>query len=168
MNESYFKLTDRTCDALVLAYLPDQFLGGDFYIPSHHHIKSALGSSLRKIFGQRRGIDIMENDVVDLAGVLNLEKLEPRILDGFEKTVKWPSAILENYLSLFTGIDFETTFISYKGDLYKFREGRREEALQKFNNYWNEQEKMQWEQIHNFMREFTQKKFEEKNKLIQG
>ena len=160
MNKSYFELTDRTCDALVLAYLPDQFLGRDFYIPSHRHIKAALGSSLRKIFGQRRGIDLLEKDVIDFAGILDLEKLEPMILDGMEKTVKWPNTILEDHLSLFTGMYFETTFISYKGDLYKFREGQREKALQKFNDYWNEPEKGKWEQIYNFMREFTKKEFE--------
>ena len=165
-----YELIERSCDSLVLAYSPDHVLGSNyrsyFYIPSSENIQRAVGYSLRKILGGREAGGGWR-DLVEWLTIANLEKLEPRILKGMKGAIdRYPDCKppFEEYLS---SLNFENHWVYLKGDMYKFKDGKREEALQKFNDYWNEKEKSRWEQIHNFMREYTQKKFEEKIRLIQ-
>ena len=166
-----YKLIDRSCDSLVLAYSPDQVLGHNyrddfFYIPSSSSIERAVGYSLRKIFGGREAGGGWR-DLVEWLTIANLERLEHRILEGMKKAIeRYPDCKppLEEYLS---SLNFEDHWIYIKGNMYRFKDGKREEALQKFNDYWNEQERLRWEQIHNFMRECTQRDFKRKNSLIQ-
>ena len=72
--------------------------------------------------------------------------------------------LFEGYFSGFASSNFESTWIFLKGDLYRFREGRREQAIEKFETFWTTREKSRWSEIHNFMREYTAKSYREKEK----
>jgi hypothetical protein len=166
--EKHCELVDRSCDALVLAYSPNQILGRDFgknfYIPSCHNVEEAFGYSLRKTFG-RKEAECHWADAVKLSMVANLDKLEKRILNGVKEVFSGHPEE-QNYFGMyFSGLSgrFEQTWIFLKGDLYKFREGKREEAIQKFQMFWNEEERNRWKQLHEFMRKYTLKEFKKKS-----
>lgn len=169
--EEHCEFMDRSCDALVLAYSPNHALGHDFekgfYIPYSYDVKEAFGYSLRKIFGQKVGACHWA-DAVKWPTIANLERLEKRVLDGAKEVICGSPGSLTTfdlYLSHLAG-RFEHIWIYRKGNLHRFREGRRKEAIQKFRDYWNEQETARWGEIHKLMREHTKKDFEGKSGCI--
>lgn len=166
--EKSFESSQRSCDALVLAYFPGNVLGrnseNSFYIPSSHRVEEAFGYSLRKIFGEKEE-SVHWADAVKWGTIKDLKKLEPRILEGTREIVMGDrdyQTTFESYLSGVSG-KFGDLWICGKGSLYRFIKGGRKEALQKFNDYWNEQEKKRWREIHKFMRKCTKKEFEGKS-----
>lgn len=167
-RKRYGEFLDRACDALVLGYSPSNVLESDvsrggFYIPSSCDVEEALGYSLRKIFGQKEG-GCHWADSVKWGTIANLGRLEKRILKG-TRDVIWggdQQTRFEIYLSAFSEI-FDHIWIFRKGDLYKFYNGKKEEAIQKFKDYWDKQERSRWKEIHKFMREYTKKDFERKS-----
>lgn len=167
--KSYYELCNRSCDALVLAYSPTEVLAKDcernFYIPSQNDVEEAFGFSLRKIFGEINGTNHWA-DSVKWGSVANLNKLEKRIKQGVGEIIcgdKDYQTTFEGYLSSMWG-NFNSTWVYLKGSLYGFREGKREIALEKFDKYWNKKEKSRWNEIHNFMREYTAEEFRKKNR----
>lgn len=170
MNKQYSKyveLTSRSCDALVLAYSPKEVLakncGRNFYIPSHENVEEAFGFSLRKILGEKDGINHWA-DSAKWGSVANLNRLEKRIKSGVGEVICGDSeyqTIFEGYLSSSCG-NFESTWIYLKGSLYGFAEEKREIAENKFEEYWNLKEKEKWGEIHKIMREYTKQSFERK------
>jgi len=168
-KDKTLELYDRSCDALVLAYSPQIVLGRDkentFYIPSSKEVGRAFGYSLRKILGKKEGGSHW-TDSVYWGAIANLDKLEPRILEGTEKVLrgsKNTNSYFEGYYSSGILRNFGNLFIFGKGDLYRFLHGKRKPTLENFRAYWNEKEKGRWKDIHKFMREFTKKEFERKN-----
>jgi hypothetical protein len=166
--DKYFELNDRSCDALVLGYSPYNILGKDFgnnfYIPSCSDVEEAFGYSLRQILGKKSGACHWA-DSAKWGTIANLDKLEDRIHGGVFEVVSGDSdyqTIFEDYLSSTWG-KFDSTWIYGKGSLYRFREGKREVALKKFEDYWNEKEKSRWKQIYEFMKKYTHSQFEEKS-----
>lgn len=166
--EKHSELLDRTCEALVLAYQPNQVLARDydrkFYIPSHASIEEAFGYSLRSVFGTKEGgshwADGVRWNTID-----NLDDLEERIKTGSMNVLGGhpdEQTRFESYLSGYSPY-FEHEWIYLKGDFYRFRQGKRKEALQNFSEYWSEEEGKRWKQLHKFMREYTQKEFEKKD-----
>ncbi len=160
--QRYQELNDRSCDALVLSYSPYRRLVSDcdrsFYIPSQGNVEESFGESLRKLLGETKGSSHWA-DSVRWNNIEGLDKLERRILEGTRKILIGPADYrtpFENYLSELWG-KFEHAWIYGRGDFYRFRKGRRAEALEKFKNYWTPKEKVRWEQIHTFMGEHTQK-----------
>lgn len=170
MNEELKKQTehlDRSCDALVLAYDPTQVLKADFsrkfYIPGCSHVEKAFGYALREIFGTQNGTSHW-TDSVKWPTVANIDKLEKRILEGTREAICGDSDYQRRfniYLFDLSGL-FEHTWTSMMGEFYRFRDGRRKQALSQFGDYWNEQEKRRWGEIHKLMREYTQKNLKRK------
>lgn len=168
MNKEYSKyveLTNRSCDALVLAYSPEESLtkncGRNFYIPECSKIEESFGFSLRKIFGEINGTNHW-TDSVKWGNVANLNKLEKRIVTGTEEIICGDpdyQTIFEGYFSS-SNINLENTWIYGRGSFYGFAEGKRETALGKFEEYWNKKEKSRWDEIHKIMREYTKQIFE--------
>jgi hypothetical protein len=149
---------------LVLAYDPLKVLGEEggeiFYITSRPDVETAFGYSLRKIFGEKEGIS-WEGDYVKWDTIKELKKLESRILNETKKVIMgYPgeTTYFESYLSGANQTGMCHLWIYGKGDIYGFADGKRTEALEKFSQYWNEQEKNRWCEIHKFMREFTENK----------
>jgi hypothetical protein len=164
--KKYFELNDRSCDALVLAYNLENRLekGLSFYIPRSSEVEEAFGVALRKIFGTKEG-SCHWADSVNWALVRELNSLDKRIHNGVFEVVSGDSdyqTIFEGYLSS-SGGKFDSTWIYLKGDLYRFKEGKRKEALLKFENFWDEREKSRWKEIHKLMREYTQRQYEVKS-----
>ena len=162
--EKKWELEGRICDALVLAYSPSEIIakedGRNFYIPSKCRIEEAFGNSLRKIFGKKDGGSHWA-DSVEWNTIANLEKLEKRILKGTKEIICGNSDyqnVFDLYLSSLSS-NFEHVWVYWLGDLYQFNYGKREEALEKFQNYWTQKEKGRWNQIHKFMREDTKRQF---------
>ena len=162
--EDFHERTERSCDVLVLAYNPEKIIGRDFgrnfYIPGCSRVEEAFGFSLRKILGQKEGCSHWA-DCVKWGSIANLDKLEKRIYEGTSEVIIGDSdyqTIFESYLSSTWG-KFDSTWIYGKGSLYRFREGKREIALKKFEDYWSEKEKTRWKQIQKFMREYSLRKF---------
>jgi len=158
----------RTCEALVLAYSPDQPLDrgfGGYYIPSCYDIEEAFGYALRKIYGEQEG-GFHWADRVRWVTVANLEQLDSRILEGVRKVICGNpdhQTVFEGSFSFLHG-KFEHHWVFMKGDLYRFREGSRERALEDFRTFWTEVEQRTWERIHVFMREYTIMEYEKKSR----
>lgn len=159
---------DRSCDALVLAYSPEQVLGRDFgrdlYIPSGGDVEEAFGEALRKFFGEKEG-SYHWADSVRWNTIANQNKIEERIREGIWEVVSGDSdyqTIFNGYLSS-SGI-FNHAWFSGIDDLYCFKKDKRELALGEFEIYWNVCEKEQWAQIHEFMRDYTKEQFKHKGR----
>jgi len=158
----------RSCDALVLGYSPKQALGRDFghvfYIPCSSDCEEAFGEALRKIFGARQGGSHWA-DHVRWSQVEHLEKLEKRILEGAQESIIGDPDYQTGFDMHFSSLNgrFESTWEYGKGTLYRFSDGRRDDALRKFEEFWNDAEKNRWKEIHGFMREHTQKQYQEKD-----
>jgi hypothetical protein len=158
---------DRACDALVLAYNPENVLarssGRNFYIPSGNRVEEAFGEALRKIFGVKQGSSHWA-DAVKWATVADLKKLESRILEGTQEAICGDSdyqTIFDGYLSA-SGGRFNHTWICMRGDFYRFEDRKREEARDKFDSFWTPEEKSRWQKIHRFMGEHTQEQYRRK------
>jgi hypothetical protein len=168
--EKLCELEDRSCDALVLAYNPSEALGsaydGPFYIPSCSEVEEAFGYSLRKIFGPKQGCTHWADSIKwDLVAGLN--KLEKRIREGVGEATGGDRnymTFFQMYLSMNFNPRFQSPWIYMTGDLYRFSKGKREETLEKFENFWNEKEKSRWIVIHDFMREYTAKQYKDKKR----
>ena len=155
------ELSDRSCDALVLAFSPNQVIGRDyekgFYIPSSSDVERAYGHSLRKILGRKDGGNHW-SDAVLWGNINNINKLEKRIHNGTSQVICGDhqyQTIFEGYLSSMS-MNFGHMFMYGKGDIYRFLEGQREKTSQKFKAFWTKEEKKRWDKIHKFMREYTQ------------
>lgn len=165
--KAFSDLNRRSCDALVLAYNPRQILDSycdrGFYIPSCHGVEESYGVALRKMFGTKEGSGHWA-DAVQWATIKSLSKLEKRIEEGVWTVVSGDpdyQTIFEGHFSSFSG-KLEHAWIYMKGDLYRFRKGKREQALDDFDKFWNDSEKKQWAQIHKFMREYTREEYKKK------
>jgi hypothetical protein len=166
--DKYFEITNRACDALVLGYNSRDILGKDFeknfYIPCCSEIESSFGFALRKILGVKKGY-IHLADCVRWDTIADLDKLEKRIYEGANEVIIGDpeyETIFSSYLHGLNSRNFESTWIYLRGDLYRFRKEKREEALEKFENFWTEKEKKRWKEVHNFMRSYTVKNYKEK------
>lgn len=157
--DEFLERTDRACDALVLGYNPKKLIAEDYYIPGQFSVEEAFGFALGKIFGIQEQFRswgpwrVIPQDI----------PLEKRILDLTGEVITGDPDYQTRFgMYLNNDFRFEPTWIYLKGDLYRFNPGKREVALEEFERYWNKQEKERWEQIHQFMREHTQKEFKRK------
>lgn len=158
--DTYIDLTDRSCEALVLACQPKEILirsgGKDFYIPSQSRIEEAFGASLRKMLGIKRGCPHWA-DSVGWDTIRNLDTLPKRLREGTFESTRSEGEYqnpLESFMSATWG-QFGQEWRYLKGDFFRFREGKREEAKEKFEQYWTDKEKEIWQQIHEGMRDHT-------------
>lgn len=155
--EKRFEIKNRNCEALVLAYQPNQTIAHDrgrgFYIPSRSDVEGAFGYALRNIFGEMRAGSHWA-DSVRWNTIKDLDKLEKRILEGSQSVICGQYDIqtfFDSYLSSMSG-RLEHTWIYMAGDFYRYLPGEREKAKKNFENYWTEEEKKRWKQIHKLMR----------------
>lgn len=159
--------TSRACDALLLAYSPDvpiaRAFSRNFYIPRSECIEQALGFTLKTICGMKSGRTVWW-DNVKWNDVKNPQKVPQRIFDSFREVI-----VSENreYQSLFEmslgviafGEVMEHHWAYGRGDLYRFNDGKREEALDLFEAYWTKKEKASLKKIHEGMRKYTAQQF---------
>jgi hypothetical protein len=167
--DKLFELEERSCDALILAYDPCEVLTKAydeiFYIPSKRVVEESFGFALRNIFGSEQGASHWA-DFIKWGGIKNLNKLEKRIHDGVGEATGGDHEYLnyfDTYLSMNFNPSIQYTWVYMKGDFYRFSKGKREEALDKFEKFWNEKEKSRWNEIHEFMRAYTKKEYGKKN-----
>jgi hypothetical protein len=164
---SYNERTSRACDALLLAYSPKQPLARafsrNFYIPSTTRIEEALGFTLKTICGIKSGSNA-EWDNVKWGQIKNPEKIPSRVFDSFREVIVSGSREEQSILAMSLGVlafgeVMEQHFVPGKGDLYRFIEGKREEALELFESYWTRREKSSLKKIHEGMRNYTAQQF---------
>ena len=136
------ELMERSCDALVLAYLPCRPLvfnnGKSFYIPPRNQIENAFEWTMEILGGELRG------------------ELGPRINSGTQKILhKEPDYPypLWTYLSNASEI-FEGAPLFKVWTAYRFKAEKREIAVQRFLKFWTKDEQDIWKHLHSSMREF--------------
>ena len=163
-----FELEDRTCDALITGFLPSQPIqicyNRPFYIPSSNDICILLGISLREILGSKKG-DYHWWDSVKWNTIASSDALNRRIVDSLRKVTiseKECNSHLDDYLCVISNPRLEHEWVSRLGDLFKYRDGEREKAIERVANFWKSEELDSFRQIHEVMKKHTKEMFEKK------
>lgn len=154
--------TSRACDALLLAYSPEvpiaKAFSRNFYIPRSECIEQALGFTLKTICGIKSGRTVWWDNVK------SPQKVPRKIFDSFREVIVLESREYQSLFEMSLGVIafgevMEHHWVAGKGDLYRFNEGKREEALDLFEAYWTRKEKSSLKKIHEGMRKYTAQQF---------
>jgi len=163
----YCELVDRSCDALVLAYHTNPsirtFSGRDFYIPSAHIVEESYGHALRSILGSTDQGNHWA-DAVKWNSIAHRELLEQRIREGTWNAIKSDWETQSAFAGYLNGMSntFDGEWQYEIGDLFRFKEAKREKAQQEFETFWSPVEKARWNRIHEFMRDYARKEYSSK------
>ncbi len=128
------ELEYKTCDALLLQFDPEQIIKSDFYIPSPTRIREWTVDFDRKTLQQ---------------------SVRDKLWEVLQRGSAWnepTNCILEDYLLRLGGITWsgrrtEGNWIYMFGDLFRFKEGQREEAQRDYQDHWNEAERKDFDRI---------------------
>jgi len=163
--DNRLELEDRTCDALITGFLPQQSIHTiykkSFYVPSSSDVCEILGSSLGDICGRRRGSNFGVN--VDWGNIKVPGVLNEKVIAGLKKsTFSWRDeySLLDYYLFTCNNPLLEYEWVYGLGGLYRYRDGERKKAIERAADFWKPEEMDSFRQIHKVMRNKTKEMFE--------
>lgn len=142
-----FELHDRTIQALLLQFRKKIKNGNR--IPSPHRIGEILKSipkEQRDNFQQR----VREGLYHILARGISGPEESENYLEGYMFSRGYGEKVLE------------WDWIDWFGDLFKFRRGKRKEAVEEVRGYWNEKELADFQKIGQVLREETAREYQPK------
>ena len=168
--EKRIEFGTRTCDALITGFdheFPLHTLGGElFYIPSTSCVFDCLDYALGKICGfDKKRVSkrhrIFWNDYKSL-------DMNERVVEGLKFVTRCDGgerSALGWYFCEGSGENmFERHWFFGKGDLFRYRAGQRERAIEKVKAYWNPDELDDFRRIHEPMKEYVKRVYEEKER----
>jgi hypothetical protein len=148
-----FELEDRTSEALLLQFDPKEIITNALYIPNPCEIRE-IGLEFHRA---------------------NREALQKRVREGlwaiFQRGSTWneeTECALENYMfKLGEGIEpawcgkrIEGAWIYGFGDLFRFKQGEREKVERLYQEYWNPEERADFDKIGIILRDKTKQQYE--------
>ncbi len=157
----YIEFGDKTIEALICGFEKPIIL--DYSIPSAHNVTCAAVYAVHKLCGGVRKEARLEEDEFGWFYINNKEKIEPKVREGLSSALgasRNEDSFLDVYMISNEKLDYNW-FFSY-GNLYKFKEGEREDVKKAVREYWKPKEFQNFLIIFALMEDYIKRYFKNK------